>query len=368
MNFLIIGPLPTNPNVPWNGNVLPIKLMIEDLEKEHTISIINLGREDNMEGFSFRRLFDIMSKIQRIPTLKKEADVIYLSLAESRLGNLRDLLIYCLCFNKLDKMVVQMLGGANIKKLLTPGLSVFYYLNKFFIRKFKGVIVEGQAQADSFTNVTDKNKIHIIPNFAQDYLFADEIKIEKKFSDLSEINILFLSNMLYGKGHQELIDAYLSLPDDLQKRIKIDFAGGFGDEHEKNTFLPKIEGLPNVKYHGMVKGDFKKELFHKAHIFCLPTYYPYEGQPFSIIESYAAGCVVITTNHSGIGYIFKDGKNGYEVIKKDVLNLKNTIKSLLLAEQKHKKIGLYNFKYAREIHTENRYLGLIKGVLLRDMP
>ena len=65
-----------------------------------------------------------------------------------------------------------------------------------------------------------------------------------------------------------------------------------------------------------MNGTQKKDLYSNAHIFCLPTYYPWEGQPFCILEAYAAGCVVITTNHSGISQVFKDGINGIEVEKK----------------------------------------------------
>jgi glycosyltransferase involved in cell wall biosynthesis len=63
-------------------------------------------------------------------------------------------------------------------------------------------------------------------------------------------------------------------------------------------------------YHGdssaciIVDGPGKKNLFSEAHIFCLPTYYPYEGQPIAILEAFASGCVVITTNHSGISDFF----------------------------------------------------------------
>ena len=33
---------------------------------------------------------------------------------------------------------------------------------------------------------------------------------------------------------------------------------------------------------------------------CLPTYYPMEGQPISIIEAMGFGNFIVTTNHAGI--------------------------------------------------------------------
>ena len=55
-----------------------------------------------------------------------------------------------------------------------------------------------------------------------------------------------------------------------------------------------------VTYHGIVKGKKKKELLLNNYIFCLPTYYPLEGHPISILEAMANGCVIFTTDHGGI--------------------------------------------------------------------
>ena len=51
------------------------------------------------------------------------------------------------------------------------------------------------------------------------------------------------------------------------------------------------------------------DLFARAHLLCLPTRFS-EGQPIAIIEAYASGCVVLTTDHPGINDIFQDRVNG----------------------------------------------------------
>jgi len=78
------------------------------------------------------------------------------------------------------------------------------------------------------------------------YLFIGEEKIKYKFENTEPLRILFLSNLIQGKGHNELVDAYLSLNDNLKKRVIIDFAGGFESEIQKIEFLNKINGIKGI--------------------------------------------------------------------------------------------------------------------------
>ena len=79
----------------------------------------------------------------------------------------------------------------------------------------------------------------------------------------------------------------------------------------------------------------------------MPTYYPYEGQPISIIEAYAMGCVVISTNHSGIPYIFSD-KNGFIVEKNSISSLVDLFLTILDKQSIFENIAFYNRDLALE--------------------
>ena len=45
-------------------------------------------------------------------------------------------------------------------------------------------------------------------------------------------------------------------------------------------------------------------------MFILPTRYPNEGQPISILEAMGNAMFIITTDHAGIPDVVQDGKNG----------------------------------------------------------
>jgi glycosyltransferase involved in cell wall biosynthesis len=249
-----------------------------------------------------------------------------------------------------------------MKGLLSNKKSIWFWLNKIFISRLGAVIVEGQFQADYFKNVINENRIHIIPNFAQRFLFTNPDSIIKKFEDVAKIKVLFLSNLLFGKGHYELLEAFQTLNKNEREYFEINFAGGFENDKEKEKFIKLIQPYSQLNYLGHVGGEKKAELFKSAHLFCLPTYYPFEGQPFVIIEAYAAGCAVITTDHSGIPYIFKDNLNGILVEKKSVLSLKEILKGVSVGEFPLRDFAFYNLKEASQIYTEEKYLEKVISV------
>ena len=116
--------------------------------------------------------------------------------------------------------------------------------------------------------------------------------------------------MTLDKGYKNLLLAYLSLNKIDQKQIILNFGGGFRSIKEEKLFMKEIKDHKNIFYHGIVEGRTKKNLFHNAHLFVLPTKL-LEGQPLSILEAYASGCCVLTTQKPGIMDIFQNFKNGF---------------------------------------------------------
>ena len=114
--------------------------------------------------------------------------------------------------------------------------------------------------------------------------------------------------------------------------------------------------MQNIEYLGnFIDGERKKELYLSSHIFCLPTYYPYEGQPISILEAYATGCVVITTPHGGIPDIFVDQKNGFLVESNDIGSLKQVLFKILAERSSLEQIALNNTNEVTINYLAERY-------------
>ncbi|HOI42947.1 MAG TPA: N-acetyl sugar amidotransferase, partial [Elusimicrobiales bacterium] len=165
---------------------------------------------------------------------------------------------------------------------------------------------------------------------------------------------LFMSGMMPEKGFAELSDAYMSLPADARNRLRLDLAGMFDSESKENDFRARIAGGGDIHYHGAVSGDTKKKLFADAHVFCLPTAF-FEGQPISILEAYAAGCVVLASCPPGILDIFEPGVNGFEVEPRSVVSIRNALLKLAETPGDLLKIALTNRETADVRFREKSY-------------
>jgi glycosyltransferase involved in cell wall biosynthesis len=353
LKILFIAPIPP----PINGQSKASIVLLEKLQLENNdVEIINLSKYSLKNGLnSIRRVFDVIIILVDVWSKRKNNDIIYLSLAESFFGNLRDLFIYGICYKSRHKIFIHMLGGAGMKEILS-GNGIQKKVNVFFIKNIGGVIVEGPVNFETFSKIISVEKIFIVPNFAEDFLFVENHEIKTKYSNLKTIQILYLSNLIPGKGYDELADAFIDLPLPLQKEVNIVFVGGFESKEDEDGFVMKIQNYEGLKYIGkFIDGEKKRELYCNSHVFCLPTYYPFEGQPISILEAYATGCVVITTDHSGIPFIFSDKKNGFIVEKKSVLSLKNAIENTLNNKNELEITAFYNRDMALEKYRTSIY-------------
>lgn len=357
MKILFIAPLPP----PIDGQSKASKVLFDALTSDSTttVEVINYSKTNYQNGIkngsvSIKRLTEIFIVLKKI-FISNENDIIYLSLSESPAGNIKDLLIYLICFRNHSNMIVHMLGGAGMKKILEKG-SLQSKINGFFIKRLGGVIVESKLNYDVFSKVISGEKIHIVPNFAEDFLFVSDKEIEKKFQNINPLKILYLSNLIPGKGYLELLEAFIELSDELKQKVKVVFVGGFESKENETEFLNKLQLYEQLSYYGtFVNGDEKRQLFCNSHIFCLPTYYPFEGQPISILEAYATGCFVMTTNHSGIPYMFTDNINGFEVQKQSSNSIRLAIERVFLHQDKLLPVAFLNRDIALEKYRTSIY-------------
>lgn len=347
---LFIGPLPE----PVTGQSLACRVLVEELQKHYSVCVIDLSkRHITQRRYSLGRVFDVLGTIAAVWRHRRAADAIYLTVSQSYLGNLKDLLIYAVCAGRLDRMVIHLYGGAGLRRIMLTDGHPLRRPNEFFMRRLGAAIVEGPRQVPTFVHGVGADRLHVVPNFAEDALFTDVARIDRKFATTRPLRVLFLSNLLPGKGHLELVEAIRALEHPCG--VELDVGGGFETEDGRTAFLRQIDGCARIRYHGVVHGAEKVALFQQAHVFCLPTYYAYEGQPLSILEAYAAGCAVITTDHSGIRDVFADQINGYQVPHRSAADLQTAIARAAADPARLREMALANLSAARERYRVQQF-------------
>jgi glycosyltransferase involved in cell wall biosynthesis len=363
LRILFIAPLPP----PVTGHSLVCRVLLDDLERDNEMVVVNFNKNSFSEGAnSLGRFFEVARVLAHIWKGQRGVDAIYLTISESMLGNLKDVLTYMLCLPNLRRMYIHLHGG-SIKRLLWDHHPWLRRLNAFFIRRLGGVIISGESHLPIFEGMIDRDRIHIMPNFAQEYLFASEAEIAGKFAQTSPLRIAYVSNFIPHKGYADLLDAFFTLDESVRRQVRIDFAGHFDSPAREHAFLERIAGAPELSYRGSVDAARKRELFVQSHVFCLPTAM-FEGQPISILEGYAAGCVVITTGQSGILDIFADGANGIQIEPSSPASIAAAITRLVAMNSELGNIALSNNRTARKKYRAEIYNSRIRSILHEQAP
>ena len=360
MNILFIAPLPP----PITGHSVVSQVVLNHLVRGYNIEVINLSIGSLHDGaFTFKRALIVFALIFKVFVAARRADKVYLTISESVAGNIKDLFFYFAIRRLLHCSVIHLHGG-SFKQVVLNRSILLHKVNQYFLSRVGSVILSGSSHLNIFNSLTPVDRINIIPNFAMDNMFVEPNAIERKFRYHSNIlRILYVSGMTPGKGYQILLDAYERLSDFSKSYVQLDFAGKFDDKNLENLFIERIASLPMVNYHGVVEDDVKADLFAASHFFILPTNFM-EGQPISILEAYASGCVVLTTPRPGILDIFEDSVNGFIISSENSTSLSNIIDSYCRDVASLAHIAFYNHKIAHENYRQSIFCERLEKVLV----
>lgn len=360
MNLLFIGPLPE----PLTGHSLACKVLHDALIRHFHVRALDLSKAGFISGVvSLGRIREVFGVLWGVWRAQSCAQVIYLTISESVAGNLKDLCIYALCYRRLSRTVIHLHGG-SIRAYIFDKYRVLAWINRFFLSRIGAVVILGESHREIFGGMVAPERLHVVPNFAEDHLFTTVARIQDKFSNVQQLRILYLGNLIDGKGHEDMVRAYRGLSEDVRRRLHLDFAGAFQGEREKRRFQALIDGEEGITYHGIVGGSVKRELLHRSHVLCLPSSL-LEGQPISILEAYASGCVVISTNRGGIPDIFRDQTNGFLVQPGDCESLAGVFTWVVNVAHQLTEMAIRNLHLAEGNHRVASYTGALLDLTRR---
>ncbi|MBT2257839.1 glycosyltransferase family 4 protein [Priestia megaterium] len=284
-----------------------------------------INEKYSVEALDIKNNKKILLHINRL--IKSRTDLYYFTISQTLFGNLRDMLLLLILLKKKKKIIIHYHGG-YYKKLFGKMSIIQKFINKRLISQIDVMIALGDSLKVIFEDVIKMEKIKVCENFVEDTSLIEKSQFNFKYIQVKEkkqLEILYLSNFIETKGYKDVLEAAKLLKDN--PNIIFHFAGAFYSKREKDEFdkfISRHDINATVKYYGIVKGVEKKNLLEKCDIFVLPTYYPNEGQPISIIEAMGNGLGVISTNHAGIPDILSE-KNGFIVNKQSPQEIANQI-------------------------------------------
>jgi len=348
-NIIFIAPLPP----PLTGQSLTSQVLCEGVKDKYHVEVINFSRKDALKKskLSLSGVVFIAKMVLKILKFRKKAEIAYFTITQSRFGNMKDLLLLLALGKRVRKKTIIHINGGYFHILFNNSNILIKLFNRYLFKDVALGLVPGESLKICLTPVIDEDKIKSFPNFYENFVKITKEEFDSKWKSLDKINVLYLSNIMKEKGYEELIDAYKNLDVSVKNKVILNFTGNFESDMIKENFFNKIKDENNIAYNGLVKGEEKKKLLAKSHIFILPTYYHIEAQPLSILEAYASGLYVITTDQGGICDIFRDDINGKLIEKRSVESIVRALTSCVSDTSSLLPIAENNLIYSNEFSS-----------------
>ncbi len=360
--ILCIGPLPP----PVHGSSIMTDYLKNSAYINERIDIdwVNLSTSRKMEEIgrgSIKKIARFISSYLKTFgfLLKNRYDRCYLAITCHGAGFLKDAPFVLMCKMFGRKIIIHQHNKGMTADVDRP---VFRWLLKRVYKDTKVILLSWKLYPD-IQKIVDKDQITVCPNGIPDDVPHYYLR------NHTRPVLLFLSNLLEGKGVITLLDACQILKEhgyDFECR----FVGGDTIEIDKFRFNKErtSRGLDDhVVYAGRKYGEEKYQEFANADIFVFPTYYDNECFPVVILEAMQQSLPVVSTNEGGIADIIDDDKTGKIIPQKNPGKLAETLAELLDAPEKRKKLGRngkekYNSNYTLRKFEENMFACLTEDL------
>ena len=203
---------------------------------------------------------------------------------------------------------------------LTDILNAKGYLKRHF-RRVDYILPETEMLKSELRAFTDK-KIEVMPIFS----LRKPVDAAAPYTD-PVFRFCTFSRVTPAKGIDDAAEAVRRVNSEAGSTVAtLDVWGPVeqGFEEHYQTLFDKLSDC--VSYKGVLSGDAGIEMFSRYYMMLFPTYYPGEGFPTSVCESFMAGLPVIASDWRFNSELVKEGCTGYLFETHDIGALTETVK------------------------------------------
>lgn len=274
------------------------------------------------------QLHDRFSELSNLP-------VLWTSISPTPLGHLRDRMTVLPSF-AADQEVYGVVHWGNFDRLFRSPLTQLS--GRRLVDRLHGFVFLTHELARRCSSWIPADKRFVVPNTIDESVMCSDVEValkQEERTNRSSLRLLFLSNMTPSKGFMDVLHATRLL---LERGFEVytDFVGRWESPKDRDTFRVAVEkhNLDSQITHHEAIDDREqiKALYMQADLFVLPTYYPHEAQPLTIIEALNAGTPIVATEHAGIPEMFTDESEGRFVPAEDARAIAEAVEAIQPAE------------------------------------
>lgn len=278
------------------------------------------------------------------------------------IGSFRDYLIGKLCKSKMIKTILHCRYGSITEDIVSK--NIVGVLTRAAMRQFDQIWVLDSRSYNTLQSIPEfTEKVRLTPNSIK---VPTNVDLQPK----QYKRIGFVGNLVPTKGLYELVDACKRLdvrldiigpgPQEVVEKVK-SIAGGCID---KTIFI-----------HGRLPNDQAVEFIQQLDIVALPTYYPAEAFPISILEAMSLGKMVISCPRAAIKDMLTDlngescgmlvkPKSAKEIGKAIIWLQENPVKADEMCRKAYEKVSrAYDTSIVYEQYRKNYRDVLLKSSL-----
>lgn len=208
------------------------------------------------------------------------------------------------------------------------------------MRKFDEIIVPSQFLVDVF------EKFGLRARAIYNFVEAEKFKFRRR----DTLHPVFLSNRNFEAHYQvsDVLRAFRIIQEKYAEASLI-VAGSGSEEAKLKNLTPELK-LKNVHFIGRVSPEEMPDVYSRADIYLNSSVV--DNMPLSIIEAYACGLPVVTTDAGGISYILENEKTGLIVEKGDYRELASAAIRLLENQKLAQTIAENALEYCQNFTPE----------------
>lgn len=326
---------------PNTGQTIASKLLADQLSgffqviRINTVDRKRLNRKtgDFNLFFAFKVLGKFLILFWKINT--NNITTFYTVYSSTKFGMIKDfialILVKFFCLRKIT--IIAHLHSGNYGLNFQKGFSKIFFS---VILKYTDKLIFLTPRLNFVSDIFPNKKTAYLTNMISNDIICSDIeisdKIHRKQNEIESFDIVYISNMIPEKGFLDLARAVnlIKIPED-NRKVRVHYIGAWESKNsqcEFENFVFENSPVDSRIYGPVYDRDCIKNILLLADVFVLPTYYPIEAQPLSIIEAFNSATPVISTYHASIPDMVVDNENGFLVQIKSPVEIANAITKL----------------------------------------